>query len=126
MKSQNRKHWEENKVATLERRSAQRFPIERALRFKAFGRQGIQEPGCGRTINISSSGILFTTDCDLVPGRRIEVTVSWPERLNENCALQLVARGRIVRVEPGRAALEFHQHEFRTARAGMFSETKAC
>lgn len=126
MKSQNRKHREENKVPGPERRSAQRFPIERAVRFKTFNRQGIQEPGRGRTINISSSGILFTTDHDLVPGRRIELSVSWPERLNDDCALQLVARGRVVRVEPGRAAVEIQQHEFRTARAGMFAEVSPC
>jgi len=103
----------------LERRSAQRFPIERALRLRSFNRQGIQQTGQGRTINISSTGILFATDQPLVPGRRVEVTVSWPAQLNETCGLQFVARGRVVRVEPGRAALEIQQHEFRTAPAGL-------
>jgi len=106
----------------LERRSAQRFPIERALRLRSFNRQGIQQTGRGRTINMSSTGILFATDQPLVPGRRIELTVSWPAQLNETCGLQFVARGRVVRVEPGRAAVEILQHEFRTARADRWRE----
>ena len=37
------------------------------------------------------------------------------EALVEGC---LVARGRVVRFEDGRVALEIQQHEFRTARSG--------
>jgi hypothetical protein len=105
-----------------ERRASSRFPIERAVRFKVLSRKESPAPGRGRTINMSSSGILFTTDRDLTPGRRVEIAVSWPAQLNQSCPLQLVARGRVVRSEPGKAALEIQQHEFRTARAGVFGD----
>lgn len=105
-----------------DRRGSSRFPIDRAVRFKILSRKETPEPGRGRTINMSSSGILFTTDRDLTPGRRVEVAVSWPAQLNQSCPLQLVARGRIVRTEPGKAAVEIQQHEFRTARAGVFAD----
>jgi hypothetical protein len=49
-----------------------------------------------------------------LPGRTIEVAVSWPTQLNDNCPLKLVARGRVVRFEPGKAALEIQHYEFRT------------
>ena len=64
---------------------------------------------------MSSNGVLFSTETDLTPGRRIEVSISWPAQLNDTCPLKLVAKGRVVRIEPGRAALEIQQYEFRTA-----------
>jgi hypothetical protein len=69
----------------------------------------------GRTLNISSNGVLFTTDKILIPGRRIEVSISWPAQLDNRCQLKLVARGRVARLEQGRAAVEIQQYEFRTA-----------
>lgn len=65
-------------------------------------------------MNISSNGILFTTDKLLIPGRRLEISVSWPAQLNDRCSLKLVAQGRIVRFDHGRAAMEIQKHEFRT------------
>jgi hypothetical protein len=97
-----------------DRRHADRFPIERDIRYKVLNKRGSEEAGTGKTINISSSGILFTTDQLLLPGRRVEIAVSWPAQLNSKCALKLVARGRVVRFEEGRAAIEIQQHEFRT------------
>jgi len=72
------------------------------------------ESGMGMTVNMSSNGVLFTTDRYLLPGRRLEVSISWPAQLNAKVALKLVARGRVVRSEEGRAAIEIHQYEFRT------------
>jgi len=97
-----------------DRRSSDRFPIEREVRFKILNRKGSEEEGAGVTINMSSNGVLFTTDRMLLPGRRLEVAISWPAQLNSKIALKLVARGRVVRAEDGRAAIEIHQYEFRT------------
>jgi hypothetical protein len=57
---------------------------------------------------------LFTTDHELNPGKRVEIAVNWPARLNDSCALKLVARGKVVRFESGKAAVEIQQYEFRT------------
>jgi hypothetical protein len=98
----------------IERRSADRFPIEREIRFKILNKKNAGEEGCGRTINISSNGVLFTTDQILVPGKRLELSISWPAQLDNKCQLKLVARGRVARLEQGRAAIEIQQYEFRT------------
>ncbi len=98
-----------------DRRHSDRFPIEREVRYRVLSKRAGEESGDGRTINISSAGVLFTTDRMLLPGRRLEVAISWPAQLNNKCALKLVARGRIVRFEEGRAAMEIQQYEFRTA-----------
>jgi hypothetical protein len=97
-----------------DRRQSDRFPIEREVRYRVLNKRGGEEAGEGRTVNISSSGVLFTTKHLLLPGRRLEVAISWPAQLNHKVALKLVARGRVVRFEEGRAALEIQQYEFRT------------
>ena len=97
------------------RRAAERFPMSRDLRYKVLNKRGNDEAGEGQTINMSSSGLLFTAAQMLLPGRRVEVSVSWPAQLNNSCALKLVAQGRVVRFENGRVAVEIQKHEFRTA-----------
>ena len=97
-----------------ERRVADRFPIARDLQYKVLNKRSGVESGSGQTINISSNGVLFTTEQYLIPGRRLELSISWPAQLNDACHLKLVARGRIVRCEEGKAAMEIQQYEFRT------------
>jgi hypothetical protein len=97
-----------------DRRAADRFPIEREVRFKVLNRKNADEVGFGKTINMSSNGVLFSTDQHLLPGKRLELSISWPAQLDSKISLKLVARGRVVRSEEGRAAIEIHQYEFRT------------
>jgi hypothetical protein len=102
-----------------DRRNSDRFPIERELRYRVLNKRGAEEAGDGKTVNISSSGVLFTTQHVLLPGRRLEVAISWPAQLNNKTALKLVARGRVVRFEEGQAAVEILQYEFRTQSPGI-------
>lgn len=97
-----------------DRRASDRFPIEREVKYKLLSKKHAEEMGNGKTVNMSSNGVLFTTDQLLVPGRRLELNISWPAQLNASVALKLVARGRVVRYEEGRAAMEIQQYEFRT------------
>lgn len=98
-----------------ERRAANRFPIERDIRFKVLNKKSNNEAGLGKTINMSSHGILFSTELVLPPGRTLEIAVSWPAQLNNTTPLKLVARGRVVRFQPGIAAIEIQHYEFHTA-----------
>jgi hypothetical protein len=103
-----------NENAQADRRHSDRFPIEREVRYKVLNKRSGEEMGDGKTVNISSAGVLFSAEHMLLPGRRMELTISWPAQLNNKCALKLVARGRVVRFEGGRAAVEIQQYEFRT------------
>lgn len=100
-----------------DRRSSDRFPIERELRFKMLSKRQGSDVGAGTTLNMSSSGVLFTTDRALLPGKRVEMAINWPAQLDNRMALKLVARGRVVRCEAGTAAVEIQQYEFRTVGA---------
>jgi hypothetical protein len=97
-----------------ERRKADRFPIERELRYKVLSKRSGNESGTGKTIDMSSHGISFTTEHALIPGKKIEMAISWPAQLDNRTALKMIARGRIVRCVQGQAAIEIQQYEFRT------------
>ncbi len=101
-------------TGNADRRGSSRFPIEQDIRYKVLSKKNFDEAGIGKTINMSSSGILFSADHLLLPGRRLEISVNWPARLNNTCALKLVARGRVVRFDSGKAAIEIQNYEFRT------------
>lgn len=88
--------------------------MERQVRYQVLGKRGLEDTGEGKTVNLSSCGVLFTCRHDLQRGRRVQLCISWPVRLNDECALKLVVRGWVVRSEEGRAAIEIQQHEFRT------------
>jgi hypothetical protein len=98
----------------LERRSAGRMSIEQNVQYRLLDRRDGDLSGAGKTLDISSSGVIFTTSHTLLPGRRVELVIDWPAQLNHKCALKLIARGRVVRFEGDRVAIEILQHEFRT------------
>jgi PilZ domain len=100
-------------VGGSERRRSKRFPIELDLRYKTIdlGREILM--GSGKTVNVSSSGLLFTCESGIGVGRRLEVCIHWPARLNEKCSLNLIARGRVTRQAAGRIAVDIQEYEFR-------------
>ena len=98
-----------------DRRLATRFPMDLQVRYKIAGRNTV-ELGSGRTINMASGGILFTTERTFAPGERVEVAVNWPAQLDNKCPLKLVISGHVVRSESTRAAVVIDRYEFRDAR----------
>jgi len=107
-------HLREEQPLELERRGTDRFPIESELRYKMVETKGAPEAGMGRTLNMSSSGVLFTSESQLPVGRRVELSVDWPAQLNDQCGLKLVAQGRIVRASAEVAAIRIDKYDFRT------------
>jgi hypothetical protein len=101
-----------------DRRHSDRFQIEREVKYRTLSKRSGEDTGGGKTVNISSSGVLFTAERMLVPGRRMELSIGWPAQLDNKTSLRLVARGRVLRWEGGRAALEIQQYEFRTQSSG--------
>jgi c-di-GMP-binding flagellar brake protein YcgR len=108
----------ENENCTGDRRRSERFPIQRDIRYRVLSSKGKETIGTGQTLNMSSGGLLFIAENVLIPGGSLEVSVSWPAQLNAKCGLRLVARGRIVRFQEGKAALQILQYEFRTQSIG--------
>jgi hypothetical protein len=99
---------------TTERRRSIRFPIECELRYKVLNTRGNVVSGCGKTVNISSSGVLFFSEHDLAAGTRLELSIGWPVLLNEKCSLNLVIQGRVIRRMTNQTAVQTQHYEFRT------------
>lgn len=101
--------------ANDDRRTSNRLPIERDVRYKVLGgKKSVKQVGLGKTLNISSGGVLFTTESPLPEGERVELAVSWPAQLNDQLPLKLVAMGRLVRTDDSRAAISIERYEFKT------------
>ena len=96
------------------RRRTNRFPLQEDVRYRVVQARSAKVSGCGTTLNIGSSGILFTTEEKLPIGRMVELSVNRPARLDGVCPLQFVATGRVVRSENHRAAVRIEKYEFRT------------
>jgi hypothetical protein len=96
------------------RRGNDRFPIIRELRYRVLGGRGNAGWGTGETLDISSRGILFRAETPLPPGKRLELSISWPAQLDGKCALKLVARCRVTRCKGTEVAVEMDKYEFRT------------
>ena len=97
-----------------DRRETSRFPMREEVRYRVIQNKSGKLSGAGRTLNIGSGGILFTTQHLLPVGRMVELSVSWPARLDGTCALQFVATGRVIRAEPHQAAVQIQRYEFKT------------
>jgi c-di-GMP-binding flagellar brake protein YcgR len=99
-----------------DRRGNSRFPVREEVRYRVLNAKSLKLTGVGRTLDISSGGILFTTEEKLPIGKLVEVAVNWPVTLGGVCALRFVAVGRVVRAEHNKAAVRIDRYEFKTRR----------
>jgi hypothetical protein len=101
--------------SSVNRRESRRFPIHAEVTYKLLERYGIA--GMGQTLDVASGGVAFTTENHLPLNAPVEVSINWPARLNDSCALKLVVTGRVVRTGDGRAAVKTERYVFRTRAA---------
>ena len=95
--------------------------LDRFYQILPFGTGGRRGPvglsGSGKTINMSSAGMLIETDQVLLPGWRVEVEVSGPFQVDDQVFLKLLVTGRIVRSVSSPvplAGLHISRHTFQT------------
>ncbi|MGB9457255.1 MAG: PilZ domain-containing protein [Bryobacteraceae bacterium] len=102
-----------------DRRRDKRYELELDLRWKLIRRRRLLEGGEGRTVDVSSGGILFDAGRPLPPGLNVELLINWPVMLHNVAPLQLMVYGKIIRSTGRRTAIRMVQHEFRTAGLAM-------
>ena len=100
-----------------DRRQDRRYRIHLDLRWKLIRRRRVLDSGVGKTVDLSSGGILFDAGRQLPVGLNVELAISWPVLLRNEAPMQLIVSGRIVRAGQNRTALAMAQHEFRTSGA---------
>ena len=84
------------------------------MRYKMRYGQRLAETGSGKIINISSGGVLFTTEAMLPSGIAIEISMTWPVLLNDSCPMKLMIYGCVVRSNDKSAAVAIERYEFRS------------
>ena len=97
-----------------DRSQQRRFEIRQTVHYRILDRRRAVTAGRGITLNFSSGGVAFTTEDQLPNGRKVEVLVDWPAKLDGHCALRFVGIGRVVRSDGGWVAVKIQRHEFRT------------
>ena len=108
-----------NSVNT-ERRACTRFALKLKLNYSvSAGHPALAKTGSGQTIDLSSSGLSFTTDSPLITGLSLKMSIDWPVLLDGAVKLQLVLSGAVVRANGAVAALRIRRHQFRTSRFGL-------
>jgi DNA-binding NarL/FixJ family response regulator len=107
---------EAEQKAAAERRNHARFPCRLAVSYQTLEHPILSGQGTSETLNISSKGLLFTSDEKFEPGQLVQVSLDWPARLENQIPLKLVAEGRIVRNAGGQTAMTIDKYEFRTRR----------
>lgn len=98
-----------------ERRNKSRFPVELTVHYQTLG-VGHSICGAGRTVNVSSGGVLMTAEQGIHEGSRIKITMEWPSLLNGITPLQLVTTGKVVRSRDLNVGVAFDWYQFRTMR----------
>lgn len=98
-----------------ERRESRRYRIVLDLRWSVVRRRKVLASGAGRTLDLSSSGLLFDAGRPLPVGSRVELSIAWPALLYKTTSIQLMVYGRIIRADGSRNAVLMVRHEFRTA-----------
>jgi c-di-GMP-binding flagellar brake protein YcgR len=99
------------------RRRDKRYEIELDTQWKLIRRRKVLDSGSGRTVDLSSGGILIEADRPLPVGLNLEISIAWPVLLHNVAPLQLVVAGKIVRSKGKLVAVRMVQHEFRTVGA---------
>ena len=114
-----------NGKADRERRIKRRFQIDQEVKYKMLYGQRIAETGVGRTMNVSSGGVWFSTENMLTSGMPVELSMTWPVLLNESCPMKLMIYGCVVRSNERGAAVAIERYEFRTQGSRNFQSTAA-
>jgi hypothetical protein len=108
-----------------ERRTKRRFHIEQEVRYKMLYGQRIAETGVGRSVNVSSGGVWFSTENMLTSGMPVELSMNWPVLLNDSCPMKLMIYGCVVRSNEKGAAVAIERYEFRTQGSRGFQQSLA-
>jgi hypothetical protein len=88
--------------------------VTAAIEYKVLLRNSRVVTGVGRTVNISSGGVLIDTGNSLPRGLGIELSIAWPANLNGVAALKLHVIGKTLRTQSNLTAVRIRRYEFRT------------
>jgi hypothetical protein len=96
--------------AGAERRAAPRVSINCSVRYET--RAEPRRNGTGHTIDMSSTGVAFTTESLLPEDTEVTLYLTWPVRLKGDVAVQLSVHGKVIRAAQTKAAMQLDAMSF--------------
>ena len=96
-----------------DRRSDRRYPITAELEYRIISRRNLVKIGSGRTLDISSTGVLFESAIALPRGLRIELKINWPALPSTTNRIEIRAEGRTVRATNNCTAVRIQKYTIR-------------
>ncbi len=96
-----------------DRRADRRYPIAADIEYRVATRGKLPETGEGRTVNVSSGGVLFESPRSVPPGTQIELLLAWPVLLDNATGLRLSIVGRTVWAKGNQTAVRILRYDFR-------------
>ena len=90
-----------------ERRTAVRVRIDCPTRYETP-----QQVGFGHTIDMSTTGVAFTTETLLARDTEVTLQMTWPVRLEGGVPVEFCAVGKLARSEPLKAAMQMDSVRF--------------
>ena len=94
-----------------ERRTKRRFQLEQKVRYKIL-HQRVSQPGTGKSLNISSSGISFSTNNLLTIGMSIRLSMNWPVLLHGSRPIRLIIYGHVIRSNDQGSVVAIERYNF--------------
>ena len=98
-----------------DRRADRRYNLALDLHYRSAKGKEQQEGRLAVTRDISSGGVLFSSDEVLPGGSTIELSIEWPVLLHGTKRLRLKVYGRVVRSDGQVTAIRTIRYEFFTA-----------
>jgi c-di-GMP-binding flagellar brake protein YcgR len=95
-----------------DRRRQRRYAIELDVEYKILHAGRVVSRGGGKTVNISSGGLLFSSEDGWADGPSVELSIRWPALLGDAPFIELCASGRLVRLGAEGAAVRITRHYF--------------
>ena len=99
--------------------SDRRYPVAAEIAYQLVRDGRIFQQGRGRSVNLSSRGILFEAETVLPVGDYIELQIAWPAKLDQRVAMALYVAGRTLRSNGNLTAVAIARYEFRTRRQAL-------
>ena len=98
-----------SEVATTlwsDRRLHRRYPIQLDVEYELLLGPHVKRKGLGRTLNISTYGVLVDLKDTVPTVKSIRLSIKWPFLLNGSIPMNLFMRGHVVRVNGNRVAVD--------------------
>ena len=95
------------------------FPIEKEVYYQCLHGGQVSASGQGKTLQMSSHEVHFTTESVLGQGEKVELVMEWPALLDNTCLLKLEICGMVVRSLPTATTVRIARYEFRTRGASL-------